>query len=179
MESIIEFIFANFVFVAVIIGGLLSLFSRMANSGQQQEQQQRRQQHPGQNQEKVDWREIFRQEEGESGPSQPRQPTYVGPRQSEGARSTTSPTASQVESGMNDLLNEQQLQNHYEEARRRKEKVARRTREQVNEHDRTGGSLDLHLNRLSNKEAMKAVVWAEVLGRPRARQPHNTFARKR
>lgn len=189
MDVLIEFIVQNIFFVAIVIGGLISMFNRMSGNGQQEEQKRsQRQQRPVQKQEKVDWREIFRQEEADTKPARPRQPTFAGSAQSEEEVSRqATPVATQVENGMDNVLGEQQeLQERYEQARLRKEEASRKIRqERTNEgrsdgeHSRTSGSLDLQLNRLSSTEAMKAVVWAEVLGRPRARQPHSTFARKR
>ena len=50
--------------------------------------------------------------------------------------------------------------------------------EQVsNKRSTTSNDLGLHLNQLSGKEAMRAVVMAEVLGPPRARNPRQAFAR--
>ncbi len=187
MESLMEFIVQNIFFVVIVIGGLISLFNRMSGNGQEEQKKQQRQQRPEQRQAKVDWREIFKQEEADTKPDRPREPTFSSSSQ-EGSRDSSSSTTPQFDrGGIDDLLGEQQqLQDRYEEARLRKEQTTRRIREERTHHsfldeksNRSSGSLDLQLNRLSNKEAMKAVVWSEVLGRPRGRQPHSTFARKR
>ncbi|MFC0558037.1 hypothetical protein [Halalkalibacter alkalisediminis] len=173
LEQIFDLIANNFIFVAVVIGGLISMFGRLAGAGQQQqEQRQNRPQRAGQpqqQQETVDWREIFKQEEIEPEPTEKRASTRV----------ETTQQAS-FEEGI--VSRQQELQNQYEEMQRKREVSSRKNREIRKETVdllEKKDKLDLHLNHLSNKEAMKAVVWAEVLGRPRSRQPHPTFMKKR
>ncbi|WP_332632156.1 hypothetical protein [Halalkalibacter flavus] len=171
LESLLEFIAQNFIFVAVIVGGLISMLGRMTGAGQQHQdnrgagQRQRPPQQP--QEEKVDWREIFKQEEMEPERGRNRQEPKV-----EQVQVTVPSEREQLQ---------QEIQNRYDELRQKREKASQRDREVRSETEVTHHSdgLDLGLNRLSNKEAMKAVVWSEVLGRPRARQPHNTFSRRR
>ncbi|WP_332690908.1 hypothetical protein [Halalkalibacter lacteus] len=173
LEDLFTFIADNFIFVAVIVGGIISMLGRLAGGGQQQQDQRsgRQSQRPSQpREEKVDWREIFKQEEMES----EREPSRHSP------NTETAPVIVTAESDQ--VKRQQELQDRYDELRQKREKITRKGRELRDEApslDKDREQLDLGLNRLSNKEAMKAVVWSEVLGRPRARQPHNTFIRKR
>ncbi|GAE33394.1 hypothetical protein [Halalkalibacter akibai] len=166
IEQLFDFIAQNFIFVAVIIGGIISMLGRLSGAGQGQQEQggQRTNQQPRrQQEEQVDWREIFKQEEREtSKPIETQQEVYF-----------EDPTVSR----------QQELQTQYEEMQRKREKSSRKVKElrkttsQNEVYEKRG--LDLQLSQLSNREAMKGVVWAEVLGRPRAKQPHSTFVRKR
>ncbi|MDT8861789.1 hypothetical protein N0O92_16370 [Alkalihalobacillus sp. MEB130] len=173
LENLLEFIAQNFIFVAVLIGGLISMFGRMAGGGQEQQEKRRntnqRPRQPQQQEEQVDWRDIFKQEEMKPEP----QPQPVQ------AQTIEQP---QLDVPLERDLREQELRDRYDELRKKREKNPewnRKKREETTKVSRDREGLDLQLNRLSNQEAMKAVVWSEILGRPRARQPHNTFARKR
>ncbi|ARK29326.1 hypothetical protein BkAM31D_05350 [Halalkalibacter krulwichiae] len=173
LDQIIDLIMQNIVFIAVVIGGLISMFGRLSGANQQESQDQRKRRPHSpplneQREEQVDWREIFKQEEREPEP----QPTQTA-KSIEPSLSTVSEEVSS---------RQQQLQEQYEEMRRKRERSSRQTKEirnvpktEVTSDDK----LDLGLNRLSNKEAMKAVVWAEVLGSPRAKRPHPTFSKRR
>jgi hypothetical protein len=169
LDQLIEFIAQNFIFVAVVIGGLISMLGRMAGAGQQDQRGQRSQPPRHQQEEQVDWREIFKQE-GAPLPEERSTPTKIEP-------------ASSVTFEESTLTRQQELQNQFEEMRRKREASSRKIKELRKEKQpsdsRKKEAFDLQLNQLSNKEAMKGVVWAEVLGRPRARQPHATFMKKR
>ncbi|WP_227934927.1 hypothetical protein [Alkalihalobacillus deserti] len=172
LDQIFDLITENFIFVALLIGGLISMFGRLTGAGQQQEQRPSRpQRSDAPQQEKVDWREIFKQEEVDPEPVQRRTSTNIEP-----------PTQHvSFEEGV--VGRQQELQNQYEEMQRKREVSSRKSKEIRKEASTSElekkDKLDLHLNNLSNKEAMKAVVWAEVLGPPRSRQPHATFVKKR
>ncbi|MCM3712829.1 hypothetical protein M3202_01925 [Alkalihalobacillus oceani] len=180
MENLLSLIFENIFLVLIIIGGIISFLGRLGgNQNEQQRQKSRPQQQrsgrPQQGQGKIDWREIFQQEEAK--PERPRRSTYAGPSglEEEQPRQTAEV---QFESPIAEIEEEQrQLKKRYEEARRRQQRAAEAARS--SEQTPQNGQLDLQLNRLSNNEAMKAVVWAEVLGQPRARKPHQTFQRPR
>ncbi|MFC0473468.1 hypothetical protein ACFFHM_23900 [Halalkalibacter kiskunsagensis] len=177
LENLFEFIAQNFIFVAVIVGGIISMLGRLAGGGQQQEQRGRQNQRPNQQpnqqrEEKVDWRDIFRQEEIE--------PEREVKRQSHSPQVESAPATITVEDDQ--LKRQQEIQDRYDELRQKRENATRKGREirdEMQSSNKNHEQLDLHLNQLSNKEAMKAVVWSEVLGPPRARQPHKTFIRKR
>jgi hypothetical protein len=174
LESLFEFIAQNFIFVAVIVGGIISMLGRLAGGSQQQQDQRGRpnQRPPQPREEKVDWREIFKQEEVK--------PKHEGSRQSPSPKVDPAPATVMVENDQ--LKRQEEMQKRYDELRQKRDEATRKGREihdETQSSNKDRGQLDLGLNRLSNKEAMKAVVWSEVLGRPRARQPHNTFIRKR
>ncbi|MCM3761506.1 hypothetical protein M3212_11995 [Alkalihalobacillus oceani] len=181
MENLLEFIFNNIFLVLIIIGGIISFLNRLGgNQNEQQRQKSRPQQRSGrpqQGQGKIDWREIFQQEEAE--PERPRRSTYAGP-DGLGEEQPRQTAEVQFESPVAEIEEEQrQLKKRYEEARRRQQRAAESARNSQQTPQRANEKLDLQLNRLSNNEAMKAVVWAEVLGQPRARKPHQTFQRPR
>ncbi|GAE26973.1 hypothetical protein JCM9140_3083 [Halalkalibacter wakoensis JCM 9140] len=168
LENLLEFIVQNFIFVAVVIGGLISMFGRMAGAGQQQQEKRgnagERTRQPQTQDDQVDWRDIFKQEEIEP----------------------ASPGQIQVETTHLDRTDEiadrqQQIKDQYDQLRKKRKETSYKASELRSDTETPSkkGGLDLHLNRLTNEEAMKAVVWAEVLGRPRARQPHNTFSKRR
>ncbi|WP_088102518.1 hypothetical protein [Halalkalibacter urbisdiaboli] len=161
LEQIFEFIMSNLFLVVLIVGGLLSFFKRAAQGGEAQQGKQMGWPGREEQQSEVDWKEIFKQEEPIEQKRQ--EPEIV----------RFEPVETPEVQTENEKLYEQ-----LQEMRKRREQVednveGSKPSKRVNEQKRE--RLDLHLNRLSNKEAMKAVVWAEVLGKPRSRQPHQSF----
>ncbi|WP_017728392.1 hypothetical protein [Halalkalibacterium ligniniphilum] len=186
MEALFEFIMANLFFFLLIIGGLYSFFTRMANGGEEQQkkrgQQQQRprqgqnNQSPRREEQEIDWREIFRQEAAEP----ERNPHPQSTAQAE--RYEFEPPSVGDQELQASINKQQALYDRYEEAKEKKQETSRQLSDKVSSFDRAiskdkkRDSLDLNLNNLSNKEVMKAVVWAEVLGRPRSRNPHQSFS---
>jgi hypothetical protein len=179
VESLFELIMSNLFFVIIVIGGLISFFNRMSNGGESDERPQRhersaqRGQHPtGQRQqeETVDWREIFKQEQ----PSQPEATNQ------ETVRPVSfEPVSDAHEEVSKGVDRQQELYDRYERLKDKKRDAVKRFEKTVKpasgETSQNPSKLDLQLNRLSNQEAMKAVVWAEVLGKPRGKNPHQAF----
>ncbi len=107
--------------------------------------------------------------------AQPRQPTF--------AFEEPVPVNSQEGYHEEEMVqNASELQERYEEMMKKK-RIAKKKAMQIEPSllstETPKRSLDLKLNQLGQKEAMKAVVWAEVLGRPRSRQTHQAFQRSR
>ncbi|MBP3951300.1 hypothetical protein [Bacillus suaedae] len=168
MEGILDLILGNLVPVIIVIGGLFSFFGRMSK-GEQSDENSPSKKPARPNTGKVDWREIFKQEETTSWPG------------SEQPKDQPPAEKTEVYFDIPEIKDEQED---------RQEKMAqkyRETKQYIEDRQRSPildneigrkAPLDLQLNRLSNQEAMKAVVWSEVLGRPRGKQPHQTFVRK-
>ncbi|WP_062050068.1 hypothetical protein [Bacillus sp. JCM 19034] len=173
--------FDNLLPFIVIIGALISFFGRIANEKKEQERkQQQRRQTPAQqqqseqqvetNEQQIDWRDLFNTDEFEQKTSWP------------GAESAE-PSKSQ----MQQVESEDRLEKEQKKQIERREKLEKRLKEIKQQTAKTrqqsaateSSGLNLQFDQLSNKEAMQGVVWAEVLGRPRAKQPHQTFGRGR
>lgn len=178
MSGLFDFLFANPFLVILLIGGLVSFFSRIGQATQQQnnrgeeepeqppveqQPQQRPQRGPVQTQPRVDhrqpkqqeirWEDYFPQESAP--PAQPDiQPASV--------------EASERALEKTEKLQERrhQLQERVDRFREAEQDLVSRKRDQAN----AGDSLDLNLSQLSGKEAMKAVVLAEILGPPKGRK---------
>lgn len=180
MESLFELIMSNLFFVIIVIGGIISFFNRMSSGGESEERQQRQerpaqrgQQAQGrqrQQEETVDWREIFKQEQ----PSQPEATNQ------ETVRPVSfEPVSDAPEEVSKGVDRQQELYDRYERLKDKKRDAVKRLEDTVmpapSKTSQNRSKLDLQLNRLSNQEAMKAVVWAEVLGKPRGKNPHQTF----
>lgn len=168
MEGILEFLAGNLFLVIFIIGGLFSFFGRM-NKGEQSDENSPSKKAARPNTGKVDWREIFKQEETTSWPG------------SEQPKDQPSVEKTEVYFDIPEETNEQEdrQEKMAQKYRESKQYIEDRQRSPILENEiGRKASLDLQLNRLSNQEAMKAVVWSEVLGRPRGKQPHQTFVKK-
>ncbi|MFA9455850.1 hypothetical protein ACERJO_03680 [Halalkalibacter sp. AB-rgal2] len=170
-------LFSSLLPFIIIVGGLISFFGRMTKENNEKQQQQQRQQtSPGQpqqepkaetaNEKQIDWRDLFNTDEFEQKTSWP---------------GSEPVKASEDEQQNSDLKQEQERQR--EKKRKldeRLKKIRKRSSAQSGEPVASeSNGLNLQFDQISNKEAMKGVVWAEVLGRPRARQPHQTFVRNR
>ncbi|KMK75952.1 hypothetical protein [Alkalihalobacillus pseudalcaliphilus] len=203
--NIFEFLLANPLFLFIAIGILFSLFKRpKPEAGEEQNQkprtasgQQRQQRPTGQNgqgqptqagpvktqqREIKDWRDLFFEPEPEVQSEEPRQPTKI-------ERYPTLDEELVVDDRKTDMEKEKDrrreqlknVNNAVSELSRAQEEAAKRFEQQTeqvsNKRSTTSNDLGLHLNQLSGKEAMRAVVMAEVLGPPRARNPRQAFAR--
>ncbi|GAE30669.1 hypothetical protein [Halalkalibacter hemicellulosilyticus] len=172
--NIIELIMSNLLPFIIIVGGLISFFGRMTKENN--EKQQRQQMPAGQQQEEtkaettnekqIDWRDLFNTDEFEQKTSWP---------------GSEPVKASEVEQQNSDLKQEQEKQREKKRKLDERLKEIRKRSSAQSEQPVASESngLNLQFDQISNKEAMKGVVWAEVLGRPRARQPHQTFVRNR
>ncbi|WP_100406752.1 hypothetical protein [Bacillus solitudinis] len=168
MQNLFELILSNLFFVVLIIGGLLSFFKRVAQGNAQQERQEQgpQSEKPG----KIDWKEIFNQEANEQD-DRPQQQQY------EEEPVSFEPVSHEVEIAK---VQNDDLQTRREDLIQRREMSrARSSSYEIGKQPVTKNrGLDLNLNKLSNKEAMKAVVWSEVLGKPRGRHPHQAFTQR-
>ncbi|TSB46763.1 hypothetical protein [Alkalicoccobacillus porphyridii] len=173
--SLFEMIFNNPLLMIAIIFGLVSLFGRMSKGSQSQDtnrDQQRQQRRPtteGQEEGQVDWREIFRQEEQTPEPEPKREPVES---------TSYSPTPSQATHERDELYD--RLDEMKRKKREAQEKVAAQLISPTQKKTQTIEADDQYdLTNVTGKEAMRAVVWAEILGNPRSRNPHKAFASNR
>ncbi|MCM2677854.1 hypothetical protein [Alkalicoccobacillus plakortidis] len=172
MEQLISLLFSNPLYLVIAIFGLVSLLGRMAKGGQQTNQRQNQQgQHqptsakeePG----KIDWRDIFNQEEVKT------EPTRVEPKEQN--QETYAPSQHREPDARDEMY--QRLEEMKKKKQEAQQKASKQLSVSAANQDLTRSSeLDLNFKNISSKEAMKAVVWAEVLGKPRSRNPHQSFA---
>ncbi|MFC5713432.1 hypothetical protein ACFPU1_11615 [Thalassorhabdus alkalitolerans] len=179
MEAIIEFIFANLFIILLIVGGIISMISRQGGGNQQRGQGQGEQRKQGE----IDWKEIFKQEENDPGRGQPSpRPTppggSSGPQQ--GSRTAASDPAGVEEETRNA---KSEYEQRLEEIQRRKKQAEEKIGEisdspifgnELSSPSSQKSKVDLQFSRISKKEAMQGVIWSEVLGKPRANQPHRS-----
>ncbi|WP_078552776.1 hypothetical protein [Bacillus alkalicellulosilyticus] len=158
--GIVDFLFNNPFLLILIAIWVFNRFRRQA-SAQQQQQGQPQKQAQRQEQE-IDWKEIFRQEEF--------------PEQEKPAPRPLQPSPAEILPIEEDRRTSLQIERD----------ELRQKQELVNNNIFTGGISDgikvneigkkpglaLHFNQITNEEAMKGVVWAEVLGKPRAKRSH-------
>ncbi|GAF15357.1 hypothetical protein JCM19045_4720 [Bacillus sp. JCM 19045] len=175
MSDLLSFLLANPLLLIVVIGLLISTFSRMAQSKQpesdsegpaeqrQPQQQRSNPQHRNRPVEakpqqktadEIKWEDYF--------------PTEAAP------PNQTQSTAQNKQSSANGDQRQQELYERQKQARAK----AREIKEQVDlsaisdltvERDRSIDGLDMDFKNLSGKKAMQAVVWSEVLGPPKGR----------
>ncbi|ALA51160.1 hypothetical protein CAY60_007535 [Shouchella clausii] len=175
MSGLFDFLFANPFLVIILVGGLVSLFSRIGqatqqqnNRGEESEQppvEQRPQREPVQTQPRVDhrqpkqqeirWEDYFPQESAP--PAQPK--PDIQPARVEASERALEKTEKLQE-------RRRQLQERVNRFKEAEQDLASKKRDEAN----AGDPLDLNLSHLSGKEAMKAVVLAEILGPPKGRK---------
>lgn len=179
MDGIFNLFLNNPLILFIVIAVLLSLFR--GSGGAQQEQkrpQQRRQpQQSGQqrqpsqsgersNEDQVDWKDIFKQEQ----PPTERQPTV---------RRTPKSEQNEVPENVQAELSKanEGLQEQYEKVRERK----RRARESAGKIQdspiargdvtkSSGSDVQLDFSKITREDAIKGIVWSEILGKPKARR---------
>ncbi|MCD8511976.1 MAG: hypothetical protein LRY73_20435 [Bacillus sp. (in: Bacteria)] len=177
--GLIESILGNPFLLFIIIAALLSFF-RGAN--QQQEQKGSGKPAKGNqtgDQGEIDWREIFRQEQAPVDSEEHRRTNdpYSTARSQEAkaARepveerySAPAPTEKEMNRGNKELYEK------YEEAKRRKAKAFENAEKYddspIFTQDLTRTSMKLNFNNISKEEAVKGIVWSEILGKPKARR---------
>lgn len=175
MEGLFQF-FAESPFILFIIIAALLGFFRSGNAGkeQQQRQPQRGQQGqqrsaPDKQEQKIDWKEIFQQE------SRPTEPQPTASRSQDMAEETSSNEVSlsrQTDAEIHNASTE--LQERYEKLQERQEQAKRRTASLDNSPyarkdniQKTKPKVQLDFSNISRDEAVKGVVWAEILGKPK------------
>ncbi len=152
---------------------------REAGNSEERPERPQRQQQAGevQQEERVDWREIFKQEQPPSPEPERAQPTFE-----ERPKPVSFEPINQREEVSGVVDRQQELHDRYEGLKNKRNDRILAARNEIGsstDKERSSSKLDLELNRLSNKEAMKAIVFAEVLGKPRGKNPHQSFMQSR
>ncbi|PSL45025.1 hypothetical protein B0H94_10730 [Salsuginibacillus halophilus] len=174
MEDLFQLLLANFFWVILLIAGLMSLFRRQG--GQQQEQgrgQSRPSSGGGQRGAPRDWREVFQEEASDEAP-----PTRRVPDASRSQRDESDEPVIQSEKFDEYSKQMEDLQRKREQAEERLNEaagdVANSAVGQEVKRRVSNAKLNLETEHLTKDEAMKAFVWSEVFGPPRAKRPHQT-----
>jgi hypothetical protein len=160
MEQLLEFLFSNPLFLIIIIGAIASFLKR----GREQEAEEPRKtsapRPPVKKEQEVDWREIFRQED-EAVPAP--------------VRERYSTTATKQETIAIEASRSNELLEQYEKAKRKKKEVTKRNElvtknSPIYKDDLTvTNKINLNFANITSEEAVKGVIWSEVLGKPRAK----------
>lgn len=161
MGQLLDMVFSNPILMFLIIGAIMSFLQR----GKEQEAQKetRKNASPigkGKKRDVVDWREIFRQEATPPTPKKRVEQTYTYTEQQEHSPSPN-----------NELLEK------YERAKRNREATKKYDEKLKNspifKDDLTQSEkVQLDFSNISREEAIKGVVWSEILGKPRAKGSH-------
>ncbi|UCZ54495.1 hypothetical protein LGQ02_06960 [Bacillus shivajii] len=164
-----------------IIAAILSFFQGLGGDKKQEDKRpnrpQNRPQQSGhqQKEEEVDWREIFKQEQPsvEERHEKTRQPTV------ERESVSKHEPAKELEKANNDLSD------RYEALKKRKEEALKQVKKvdksPITEGDITKktSKVELDFSKVSRDEAIKGIVWSEILGKPRSRRPRETFTNRK
>ncbi|MDQ0254354.1 hypothetical protein J2S74_001729 [Evansella vedderi] len=168
--GLIEALLGNPLLLFFVIAALLSLF-RNAGGNNQEEQKRSRRPASGRNtqgQDEVDWREIFQQEQ------QPAKPSPL-----EETRTASRETVEETYSIPESVAKEQdkanrELQERYEQVQRRKKLAMEMADKQqdspIYSNDISNSKVHLNFKKISREEAIKGIIWSEILGKPKARK---------
>ena len=183
MQGLIDTLFGNPLLLFFIIAALFSFFRRAGGGNQEQGKGQNT--NPPQNrrttteQDKVDWREIFTQEQthredGGDGPHNDPARSYnddrnQSPIPADESRATT------AEKERNQANRD--LYDKYEKAKQRKEVF--KNPEEIGAspisdeiRDKIKPKVSLNFNNISRDEVIKGIVWSEILNKPKSRRQH-------
>ncbi|WNF37716.1 hypothetical protein RJD24_04440 [Bacillaceae bacterium IKA-2] len=167
MEDLLKIVTGNPILLFIIIGALLSFIKRGKEKEANQESQK-----PGAPETEetpnaeIDWRDIFRQEE---------KPVPVSKSERGQSYTYTEQSVPSSVAGSNRVGNE--LLEKYEKAKRNKEAAKIYEPNLGNSPIYKGdiaaqAEVKLDFSRITKEEAIKGVVWAEILGKPRSKNPH-------
>ncbi|SER70559.1 hypothetical protein [Salipaludibacillus aurantiacus] len=179
MEGLFNLLLESPLLLFFIIAAILSFIqgrgrgAEEENKGPRRPQQQRDQSppEPARRENEVDWKDIFRQEER---PTQP-QPTVTrgGENQREAERRVSSlPRDAEQELSKSN----RELHERYEKIQSRKKRASEQAGKIDNspifEGDltRRKEKVRLDFSNVSREEAVKGVIWSEILGKPKARR---------
>ncbi|MCE7794207.1 hypothetical protein K8O68_17640 [Salipaludibacillus sp. CUR1] len=182
MEGLFNLLLESPLLLFFIIAAILSFIQGRGRSeeeekkGPRRPQQQRDQSSPesapSRRENEVDWKDIFRQEER---PTQP-QPTVTrgGEENKREAERRVSSLPRDAEKELS--RSNRELHERYERIQSRKKRASEQTDKIENspifEGDLTRGKekVRLDFSNVSREEAIKGVIWAEILGKPKARR---------
>ncbi len=163
MNQLLDLIFANPFLVILIVG---AIFSYLKRGNEQEARREARKTVPKaepvseESNQEVDWREIFRQEEAPQPPTRKEEPVQSYSYHEQ-------PSVSEDVQRRNELLEK------YEKAKRNKEAAKQIERKQIQSPvyagDLTATKVQLDFSKLTKEDAIKGVIWSEVLGKPRSK----------
>lgn len=167
MEDLLSVITGNPVLLFIVIGAILSFLKRgkekEANKGARKPGSPETEEAP---KAEIDWREIFRQEDN---------PKPVSKSENGQTYTYTEQSVPSSDSGNNYRGNE--LLEKYEKAKQNKE-AAKRYAPTIDDSPIYKGDIaaqsevQLDFSRITKEEAIKGVVWSEILGKPRSKGSH-------
>ncbi|OIJ16692.1 hypothetical protein BKP37_05535 [Anaerobacillus alkalilacustris] len=175
MEDLLRYITANPFLLFLIIGAILSFFQK--GKEQEKKKQPNKTNRPaGTGRQEVDWREIFRQEiEPNTVPQKQRKETY------------TINDVQEPKHSLDEVNQGNKILEKYEQTKRKKETAKRYERKlkdsPISQGDITAqNQVKLDFSNISREDAIKGVVWSEILGKPRAKGSYrpslNTIRKK-
>ncbi|SDY51818.1 hypothetical protein SAMN05421736_102159 [Evansella caseinilytica] len=177
MDALIDLLFGNPFLLFLIIAGIVSFLQRLGNKGKQEETKKtagRPAQGRAAEKKEIDWREIFRQEEAPPAKQEHRPAPAMS--QAETSRGTNQVPYNMEDNAESELEKaKNQLHNRYEELKKKKELALKQANKLADSpivrseiaDNRSGGILDF--KNVSGDDIVKGIVWAEVLGKPKAR----------
>ncbi len=157
-------------FVLLILGALWNFFSKQAESKKEAEQGKK-----PQREQEIDWKEIFRQEQAPVERDKP-QPTVARK-----VEPSFEPVQPEVAIPTDDRRTEmEKLRDQLEEKRKQLRQTESRAPDAIadspviqKEIGKKPTKLDLNFSNISQKEAMKGIIWSEILGKPRAKRSYS------
>ncbi|SER80519.1 hypothetical protein [Salisediminibacterium halotolerans] len=161
-----------------VIALILSFFQSRGSEKKEEEQKRRREQRDSSGEDEIDWRDIFRQEQntGQEKPGRPGQKPEPEPKQyeigEERQRQAPKPEAETQLTKMNE-----DLQKRYSELERKKQQ-AKQSEKKIGNSPITRGDItaakepkvNLDFSQISGDEAIKGVIWSEILGKPKSKR---------
>ncbi|SDI85658.1 hypothetical protein [Alteribacillus bidgolensis] len=178
MEAIFELLMNNFLFIALLIGGLISVFNR----NKQQEEANKKTKQEDTNRKEIDWKTIFQQESDPNDVPGQRRPTKPVP---EAEAELVKPENQEISK------KHEQYKERIEELRKKRETAEEKMKNieaspvfeegigDVPIAQQSGNISRSRFATISRKEAINGIIWSEILSEPKARRPHvNNFHRK-
>ncbi|MFA9558780.1 hypothetical protein ACERII_15840 [Evansella sp. AB-rgal1] len=173
METIFELFQGNPLLLFFVIAAIISFLQGLGGKKKQDPRgpvNQRPQQ--TKEQDEVDWRDIFRQEQQEEQypQTQQQQSSY---QRSEPEHKETYTASIHIDSDLEKANSE--LQDRYAEMKERKERAARMEQKlnyqsPILNGDITRSNKALDFRNISGDEVIKGIVWSEVLGKPKSKR---------
>ncbi|RXI99401.1 hypothetical protein DS745_14310 [Anaerobacillus alkaliphilus] len=167
MNQLLELLFANPFLLIIIVGAIFSFLKR----GREQEAQRETRRpsapkaHPVSDESsrnEVDWREIFMQEEAQQPPTRKVQPV-------QSYSYNESPSVSEEVQRRNELLEKYEIAKRNKEAQKQKELSIKDSPVYSGDLTANKNKINLDFSNLTKEDAIKGVIWSEILGKPRAK----------
>ncbi|MCR6110385.1 hypothetical protein HXA35_08585 [Bacillus sp. A301a_S52] len=183
MEGLFNLLLESPIFLFIIIAAIMSFLrgnkqdEKQTRRQRPQGQQQRRTPSQSEEEQEVDWRDIFRQEER---PTEPQSTESWSNRERSENKSYSEPTVSSLPQEAENELSKtnRELHERYERIKKRQEQAAKQVGEigdsPIMQGDLTRSAakpkVQLNFSHISREEAIKGIVWSEILAKPKARR---------